>query len=176
MNTKSIFISGAVGLVAVAAVVATTLSLGSTVSAKGTEASAASGLFGGDHHGWGHGGGRGGRGMAHLCGPARGEKIAHAISFVDNFLTFTSPQQKAWEELAEALRAGDARIGVACEAFKDGKPPQSATAKLAMAESFLAAGLDVVQQVRPAFDRFYATLNDKQRKSLNDLLSRRHRG
>lgn len=176
MNTKGILISGAIGLLAVAAIAATTVSLGSGVSAKGAETSTASALFGRGHHGWGHGGGRGGRGLAHLCGPVRGEKVEHAISFVDNFMTFTSPQQQAWEGLAGALRAADDRVGLACEGIKDGKPPQSATAKLAMAERFLSAGLDVVQQVRPAFDRFYGTLSDKQQKSLDDLLSRRRHG
>ena len=173
MKIKGILISSAIGLLAVSAVAATTLSLGSAVSAKGAETDAASAMFGGGHHGWRHGGGRGG--MAHFCGPARGKKLEQAISFVDNFMTFTTPQQQAWKELAGALRTGNERVGVACGTLKDGKPPQSATGKLAMAESFLTAGLNVVQQVRPAFDRFYGTLNDKQRKSLDDLLSRRHR-
>jgi hypothetical protein len=36
---------------------------------------------------------------------------------------------------------------VACEALKDGNPPEGAMAKLAMAESFLIACLEVVQKV-----------------------------
>ncbi len=174
MKTKGILISSAIGLAAVGAVAATSLSLGSAANATGSERHAASGMSGGGHHGWGHGGMRGGRGMAHLCGPARSEKVEHAISFVDNFMTFSGPQKEAWEELAGALRAGDKKVGEACETLKDGKPPQNAMGKMSMAESFLTAGLNVVQQVRPAFDRFYGTLNEKQQKSLDELLSRRH--
>lgn len=173
MQTKGILISGAIGLVAAAAVAATTLSISSASESEGVKSGAASGMFAGGHHGWRHGGKHGGRGMAHLCGAVRGEKVEHAISFVDNFMSFTTPQQQAWDELADALRAGDKRVGAACATLKDGKPPEGATAKLAMAESFLSAGLEVVQKVRPAFDRFYGTLNDKQRKALDDLLSRR---
>lgn len=174
MKTKGILISSAIGLAAVGAVAATSLSLVSAANATGSERHAASGMSGGGHHGWGHGGMRGGRGMAHLCGPTRGEKVAQAISFVDNFMNFTGPQQKAWEELAVALRAGDEKVGEACETLTDGKAPHGAMGKLSMAESFLTAGLNVVQQVRPAFDRFYATLNEMQQKALDDLLSRRH--
>ena len=174
MQTKGILISGAIALVATAAVAATTLSISLAAGSQDMKPGAASGMFGGGHVGWRHGR-RGGRGMAHLCGAVRGEKIEHAISFVDNFMSFTMPQQQAWDDLAQTLRAGDKRVGVACAAIKDGKPPKGAMAKLAMAESFLTTGLEVVQKVRPAFDRFHGTLNDKQRKALDDFLSRRHR-
>ncbi len=176
MKTKGILISGAIGLVAAAAVAATTLSISGAAGSEGKQMGAASSMFGGGHHGWRHGGRHGGRGVAHLCGMVRGEKVEQAISFVDNFMTFTPPQQQAWDKLAQALRASDDRVGAACATLKDGKAPQGASAKLAMVESFLTAGLDVVRRVRPAFDGFYDTLNDKQRKSLDDLLSRRHRG
>lgn len=172
MNTKALLISGAVGLVAIAAVTATTLSIGSATENQGTHVGMASAMFAGGHHG----GRRGGRGMAHLCGMARGEKVEHAISFVENFMSFTGPQQQAWEELAQAVRGGNEKVGEACAELKDGQPPRTAMAKLAMVETFLTTGLDVVQQVRPAFDQFYATLNDKQQKALDDLMSRRHRG
>jgi|SaaInl7_135m_RNA_FD_contig_61_1034557_length_1290_multi_21_in_0_out_0_1 hypothetical protein len=174
MKTKGILISSVIGLAAVGAIAATSLSLGSAAHATGSGGHGMSKMFGGGHHGMGQGGMGGGRGMAHLCGPARSEKVEHAISFVDDFMTFSGPQKQAWDNLAGALRAGDEKVGAACATFKDGKPPQSATGKLGMAESFLTAGLAVVQQVRPAFDRFYDTLNEKQQKSLDDLLSRRH--
>ena len=168
MSKKGILISSAIGLVAIAAVAATTFSLGAATSAF-AETKTASSMFAG-HHGWRHGGKR----IAHICSPARSQKIEHGISFVENFMNFTTPQQQAWNGLAQALRAGDGRVEEACSTLKDGEMPKSATAKFAMVETVLSAGLDIVLKVRPAFDKFYDTLNTKQQKSLDDLLSRRH--
>jgi len=167
MSTKGILISGAVGLVAVAAIAATTLSLGAATMA---EAAGAGSMFG-RHHG-----GRHGNRIAMICSPARSEKVEHAISFVENFMNFTTPQQQAWTPLAQALRKGDGHVAKACATLKDGKMPTTASGKFAMMETVLSTGLEIVTEVRPAFDKFYNTLNTKQQKSLDDLLSRRHHG
>ena len=171
MSKKSIWIFGGIGLVALGAVAATTLSLGS-VAAVAETASATSGFFGGDH-GWRHRGG--GHRIAMVCGPMRSEKVAHGIEFVESFMNFTTPQQQAWENLAAAIRAGDNSVGKACTDLKSKGKPQSATDKLALAEALLSTGLDVVVKVRPAFDEFYGTLNSKQQKALDNLMSKRHR-
>lgn len=170
MSKTVILISSAIGLVALAAIAATTLSIGSA-TVVAAETKAASVMFG-RHHGRRHGGNH----IAHICSPARGEKVEQGISFVENFMTFTAPQQQAWDGLAVAIRSGNDRVDEACSTLKDGRLPQSATGKFAMMETVLGAGLEIVTKVRPAFDRFYNTLNSKQRKSLDDLLSRRHRG
>jgi hypothetical protein len=167
MNKTGILISGVIGLVAVGAVAATTLSLSSAVGAEVAGMRTASAMQGG--HGWRHG-----NRMRHICSPMRGEKLGQGISFVEAFMNFTTPQQQAWEGLAQALRAGEQRVGDACGTMKDGQMPVTATEKLALVETVLSAGLDIVVTVRPAFDKFYGTLNDKQQKSLDDLLSRRH--
>lgn len=167
MNKTGILISGVICLVAAGAVAATTLSLGSAVGAEAAGMRTASAMLGG------HGGRHGNR-VRHVCSPMRGEKLEQGISFVENFMNFTMPQQQAWEGLAQALRAGEQTVGDACATMKDGLMPVTATEKLALLETVLSAGLDIVVTVRPAFDKFYGTLNEKQQKSLDDLLSRRH--
>ena len=37
-------------------------------------------------------------------------------------------------------------------------------------ETMLSAGLDAVREVRPKFDAFYATLNDKQKRAIERLM------
>ena len=167
MNKTGILISGVIGLVAVGAVAATTLSLSSTVGAEVAGMRTASAMQGG--YGWRHG-----NRMRHICSAMGGEKLEQGISFVEAFMNLTTPQQQAWEGLAQALRAGEQRVGDACGTMKDGQMPVTATEKLALVETVLSAGLDIVVTMRPAFYKFYGTLNDKQQKSLDDLLSRRH--
>ncbi|MDP6691459.1 MAG: Spy/CpxP family protein refolding chaperone [Alphaproteobacteria bacterium] len=172
MSRKSIWIFSGIGLVALGAVAATTLSLGS-VTAVADTATAAAGFMGGSHHGWRHRGG--GHRIAMVCSTMRREKVEHGIEFVESFMNFTTPQQQAWASLASAVRAGDDSVGKACAGLKDKGKPQSATDKLALAETMLSTGLEVVTKVRPAFDQFYGTLNSKQQKALDNLMSRRHR-
>jgi hypothetical protein len=42
-------------------------------------------------------------------------------------------------------------------------------------ELIFSTGLDIVQEVRPAFEQFYAVLDDDQRAALDKLASRHHR-
>lgn len=168
MGKKGILISGFIGLVAVAGVAATTFSISSAVNAEGAELRSVSAMMGGGHV-WRHR-----NRIQHVCSGMRSEKLEQAITFVENFMNFTTPQQQAWTGLAQALRGGDQRVGEACATLKDGKIPDTAMEKLAMVETMLSAGLDIVVTVRPAFDKFYGTLNEQQQKSLDDLLSRRH--
>ena len=131
-------------------------------------AAAAPGGFRGHRHGGGHG-------MMRVCGPQRSEKLEDGIGFVEAFFSFNAEQKTAWTGLASALRDGSEAIGKHCEAMKDGKRETTATGKLARVETMLTAGLEVVQKVRPAFDRFYATLDEKQQAALNKIIDRRGR-
>lgn len=126
----------------------------------------------------GHGGGyrghhRGGRhGMRMICSDRRAEKVEDAIGFAEAFFTFKGEQKVAWDGLATALRNGSETIGKHCEAMKDGGRADTATGKFARVETMLTAGLEVVQTVRPAFDKLYATLDEKQQAALDKMMRR----
>jgi hypothetical protein len=46
---------------------------------------------------------------------------------------------------------------------------------LARVELMLSTGLDIIEGVRPAFEQFYAVLDDDQKAALDKLVSRHHR-
>jgi hypothetical protein len=48
----------------------------------------------------------------------------------------------------------------------------SATAQAARLEVVLATSLDALRKVRPAFERFYGTLDDGQKKQVDSLFER----
>lgn len=129
-------------------------------------------FFGGRHGGWrGH---HGGRGMARLCSDARDEGLNRAISFVEGIMAFTPPQEEAWAKLAASLRAGSDSIGEACGDMRAAGRPDTAPERLARLASMMTTGVSILDQVRPDFDAFYATLSEKQQKALDDLMQ--HRG
>jgi hypothetical protein len=127
---------------------------------------------GGWHHGRGHGRGHA-RGMAMICSDQRDKRIKNGLAFVEGFVNFTPEQTTAWGELTEAIRAGSATIGEKCAEFDKAEMPEAAPEKLERFESLATTGLGILSRIRPAFDRFYATLSDKQKKALDNLMARR---
>ncbi len=138
-----------------------------------TPALAAETAFGGGHQSWS--GGRHGRGLAHLCGPCRDAHMEDAIGTIEDFVAFTPPQDAAWSELTQAVRASSATIEEACQEMTGAEGPGSAPARLARFATMVGAGLEVLNRVRPPFDAFYQTLDEKQQKRLDKLFDRAHR-
>jgi hypothetical protein len=111
-----------------------------------------------------------------VCGSdRRAEKLDDVIGFTEAFFSFDAAQKTAWNGLATALRGGSDAIGKHCDAMKADDGRKSATGKLAQMETMLTAGLEVVQKARPAFDSFYAMLDEKQQAALDKLIQRRNR-
>lgn len=123
------------------------------------------------HGGHGH---RGKPGLHKLCRIDRAEKLEHAFSFVEGMMTFDEPQAAAWAGLTDAIRDGNRDMDAACAGI-DG-PAETSTEQLAEVELALETGLSAVRKIRPAYDGFYATLNEKQREALDSLGHRRGRG
>ena len=130
-------------------------------------------MLAGWRHGW-HGGGRG-RFAELLCSDARDEMLEDRVAFVESFVDFTEEQQPAWQRLTDAIRAGSARVGEACVEVEALDTPETAPGHLGRLELILSTGLEIVQEVRPAFEQFYAVLDDDQKTALDKLASRHHR-
>ena len=109
-----------------------------------------------------------------FCGPDRNERLNRMVEMIEGFANFSPDQQPAWERLRDSVRSASGKLGAACDTMRsgrDGTPPE----RLAGLETMLSAGLDAVREVRPNFDAFYATLNDKQKTALDRLIDRRGR-
>jgi hypothetical protein len=116
----------------------------------------------------GHGGG-------HFC--RDGDKgMDRVLEWARWELALTPGQSDAFERLAQAGRGAGAKMASLCADQKADAAQTSAPDRLAGLEAALAAGLDVVREVRPAFTDFYAVLTAEQRQILDRHLQRRHRG
>jgi hypothetical protein len=109
-----------------------------------------------------------------LCSDERDAWIEDKLELVESFVDFDDEQRPAWDALAEAVRAGSGRVGESCAGLDLEALPASAPARLEQMELMLSTGLDVVREVRPAFEQFYAVLDDQQKAAL-DRLTTRHR-
>ncbi len=126
--------------------------------------------FGGRHRGARHG-----RGLDQICGHDHDERIDELIAFVDSFVDFTPEQAPAWADLSGALRASGVSVGEVCDELIAAGKPATAPEAAARIETVMAAGLEVVRELRPPFDAFYAALDAEQRAAIDGLVAKGHR-
>ena len=119
--------------------------------------------------------GRSGHGIAMVCSDRRDRRIGNVVDLIESFVDFTAEQTEAWNNLTQAVRDSSAAVGTACEGVVDAEMPRTAPERIARLELMLTVGLEVVGRVRPAFDSFYAVLTDEQKKTVDALISRRHK-
>lgn len=122
-----------------------------------------------ERHGWRHGG------MGHMCSPKRGARYDTMIAFIDSFADLTPEQTEAWKQLTSAVDESRAKLDATCDQMKEAGRPSTAPERMARMETMMSAGLEAVQTVRPAFDSFYVTLDDEQKKAIDRMMKRRGR-
>ena len=109
--------------------------------------------------GWGGGMG----GMGAVCDP-RGAGLAEwRMERIERLITPNEAQRTALNDLRTASTNAAEIIAAACPR----EFPASATARLELMEKRLDAMQQAIKTVRPAFDAFYATLNDEQKARVN---------
>ena len=120
-----------------------------------------------------HGGGH----LDRLCEGGGDARLDLLLVFARDRLDLRPEQATAWRDLEGAVRGGMATLRGACDKMRAGEgDAASAPVKLAAAEAAMSVGAEALRQVRPAFEAFYATLDDSQRTTLDAALAhRRHR-
>lgn len=120
------------------------------------------------------GGGRGGMmgggmGMPMMMGGrlcnSNESMVPRMTQRLERSVTLTDAQKPDLENLKQAMTRAEATLKAACptEAERNDRTP---TGRLALAEKRMSAGLEAIRTVRPAFDTFYAKLDEKQRDQL----------
>lgn len=122
-------------------------------------------------HRWG-GHGRQARAFEHICGEERDESLDQMITFIESFVDFSPEQLGAWRGLVDALRGGSDTVGTSCASLTPLPEDATAPERLAQIELVGTTGLDVLRQVRPAFEALYAVLDDDQKAALDGLINR----
>ena len=111
--------------------------------------------------GWSGGGN--GAGMGAVCDP-RGAGLAEwRMERIERLITPNDAQRAALNDLRTASAKAADIVAAACPR----EFPESATARLELMEKRLDAMQQAIKTVRPAFDAFYATLNDEQKARVN---------
>lgn len=104
-----------------------------------------------------------GGGMGAVCDP-RGAGLAEwRMERIERLVNPTDAQRAALNDLRTASTKAAEIVAAACPR----EFPASASARLELMEKRLDAMQQAIKTVRPAFDAFYATLNDEQKARIN---------
>lgn len=173
MTTKRtiVIVAAAVGLTLAVGAVGAVSAFKPQVALYAAAIAGEGGHFGGRHQG----GAWRGRGLNQICGHDHDERIDELIAFVDSFVDFTPEQAAAWADLTGALRASGDSVDAICDELIAAGKPATAPEAAARIETVMAAGLEVVRELRPPFDAFYAALDAEQRAALDGLVNTGHR-
>lgn len=118
-----------------------------------------------------HARGHGWRGRHHGrfgCG-SRGGRLERMTGIVEGLMEFTPEQQSAWGDLKTALNRGKTAMEEACKTMAEEDRPKSAPERLSRFERMMSTRLATLQSVRPAFEKFYGTLSEKQQAAIDNL-------
>jgi hypothetical protein len=154
-----------------------------------TAGAVAYGDWGHGRGGWRHHGGpMGFMGLGGISGPfgrlCRGdtaEMADHLLVRIEHKVKPTEAQKGAFEELKIATRSAAGKISAACpprpsrdEAADGPRPTLTPLDRLDRAEAQFAASIEAIKIVRPAVEKFYASLDDSQKSKLTERRGKRH--
>ncbi len=115
--------------------------------------------------GWMHEGRREGRGDRHMMGRICFSQEAVAPRLIERFERTTQPkpeQRNEFEALKAAATKAEQTLKAACPTDAE-RADRTPTARMARAEKHAVAMAEAIKTVRPAFDAYYAKLDDTQR-------------
>jgi LTXXQ motif family protein len=127
-----------------------------------------------DGSGWGPGmmmgpGMMGGGGFNFMCNPRAARFAEWRIARIEAAVRPTDTQRGALDELRTASSKAAETISAACTTDF----PAKSTERLQAMEKRVEAMLQAIKTVRPAFEAFYAALDDRQKARLDDIGPRR---
>lgn len=106
-------------------------------------------------------------GRRRLCEPRSVGLTQWRVTWVERVVKPVNAQKAALDELTAASAKAIGMFASACP--KRAPRLQTSVAQLDMMEKRIEAALQAVKTVRPAFEKFYAALDDKQKERLDEL-------
>lgn len=88
---------------------------------------------------------------------------------LSGWLNLDAAQQESWARVERELGQAVALLCDVCGDVRASGPPADIPDRLEAMESILTAGAEAVRAVRPVFAEFYGTLNDRQRRKIDEI-------
>ena len=110
-----------------------------------------------------------------VCSPKRVQKIEKGLVRLEQKLALNSEQTEAWGDLVVQINNSQTTLDDFCAAEGGKERPVAAPDKLIKMQAMMSKATDMMAQVRPSLEIFYATLDDNQKQILDNMGPGRHR-
>ncbi len=115
--------------------------------------------------------------MQHLksyCKEGGNRKTKHIINYVEDRFEFSETQSQEWNKVIDALYSEETTIQIICDKILTKENHETTPARMELTETVILTGLEAMQRIRPIITDFYTSLDDKQKRTLDDILSHRN--
>ncbi|NOX43688.1 MAG: Spy/CpxP family protein refolding chaperone [Gammaproteobacteria bacterium] len=102
------------------------------------------------------------------------QKLQHMVSYIEDRFELSDTQTQEWNKVVNALYSEENTIKVICDKILTKENHETTPARMELMETVVLTGLEAMQRVRPTVEVFYSSLDDKQKRTLDDLLSHRN--
>jgi hypothetical protein len=103
-----------------------------------------------------------------FCGPRAGERLNEGLAEFESFAKFEGEQQATWVALRDTLTKAEPRVQEICGELR-GLRGGNSVEKLTKVEDALGEAAAIAADLRPAYANFYNTLDDRQKKTLDEM-------
>lgn len=109
-----------------------------------------------------------------MCEEGGKKKIEHLVSYVEERFEFNEAQSREWKRVSDTLYSEENTIIQVCDKLLTRENHETLPARMELMEAVTLTGLEAMQRIRPVIEKFYSTLDEKQKKTMDDLLSHRN--
>lgn len=120
----------------------------------------------GDHGGRMHRGP--GAMLGAFCGPQADERLERGLTAFESFAKFEGQQQASWVALRDTLKRSQPQVQEICSEVRGIRSGNSVD-KLATVQDALARAAAVASNIQPAYANFYGTLDEAQKRTLDEM-------
>ncbi len=110
------------------------------------------------------------------CGPRAGGFMERRLDVIQGLMSFTPEQKTAFADLKSAIKSSQESMQKACETRKDEKRPTNAVERFNRIEASMTTRLAAMRTMKPALEKFYGSLDAKQKKAFDEMFTRGPRG
>jgi len=111
------------------------------------------------------------------CKEGGHKKLKYMTDYIEDRFEFSEDQSEQWSKVVDALYSEETTIQIICDKMLTKENHETTPARLELMETVTLTGLEAMQRIRPVISDFYFSLNDKQKRTLDDLLShKKHHG
>ena len=113
--------------------------------------------------------------MSMVCSPKRAQKIEKGLVRLEKKLDLNDGQANAWDDLVTQINDSQSELDAFCAIDNQKEQATTTPDRLIKMQAMMAKAVELIGEVQPPLEAFYAELNEDQKKILDNMGPGHHR-